>query len=84
VAEVSRSTPQVTTQMRKPDKQTALDAGALFFDSESRTVAANQGNEDSQNAAKQLETQAQLCRIMCASQPALSASTQCLTWRLFV
>jgi hypothetical protein len=64
VAEVQRSTPQVTTQLRKPDKQSQLDAGALFFDSESRNVASGQGTEESQNAAKELEMQAALCRII--------------------
>lgn len=64
VAEVSRSTPQVTTQMRKPDKNTQLDAGALFFDSESRAVAAGQGSEESHAAARMLEMQASLCKLI--------------------
>lgn len=64
VAEVQRSTPQVTTQLRKPEKQSQLDAGALFFDSESRNVSSGQSTEESQNAAKELEMQAALCRII--------------------
>eukprot|EP00966_Prymnesium_polylepis_P182742 4234010-Prymnesium_polylepis.1 len=36
-AEISRSRPRVITQMRKKD-HTQLDAGNLFFDSESRAV----------------------------------------------
>ena len=41
-AEVARSTPSIVTQVRKAEKGAALDTGALFFDSESRNVAAGQ------------------------------------------
>ena len=64
VAEVARSTPQITTQMRKPEKQSTLDAGALFFDSESRAVATGQGAEESQDAARHLEMQSKLCALI--------------------
>ena len=37
-AEIARSTPQIVTQLRKPEKGSQLDAGALFFDGESRTM----------------------------------------------
>lgn len=61
-AEVSRSTPSIVTQVRKVDKTQALDTGALFFDSESRNVAAGQEAEESQQAARTLELQARLAK----------------------
>ena len=64
VAEVSRATPQIVTQLRPPVKTTGLDPGALFFDSESRNVQSGQDTEESQSAAHALEMQAQLCRII--------------------
>ena len=64
VAEVSRATPQIVTQLRPPQKNQGLDPGALFFDSESRNVQAGQDTEESQTAAHALEMQAQLCRII--------------------
>ena len=64
VAEVSRATPQIVTQLRPPVKTAGLDPGALFFDSESRNVQAGQDTEESQSAAHALEMQAQLCRII--------------------
>lgn len=63
-AEVSRSLPAVTTQVRKPDKTNSLDTGALFFDSESRAVAGSQQAEESENAATQLQMQAALMKII--------------------
>ena len=63
-AEISRSTPQIVTQLRKPERGTQLDAGALFFDSESRDLANTQDGEESGQAAKNLEMQARLCEIM--------------------
>lgn len=64
VAEISRATPQIITQLRPPMKTQGLDPGALFFDSESRNVASGQDSEESQSAARALETQAQLCKII--------------------
>jgi hypothetical protein len=61
-AEVARSTPSIVTQVRKPEKGQALDTGALFFDSESRNVAAGQDAEESQQAARTLELQARLAK----------------------
>jgi hypothetical protein len=83
VAEVSRATPQIVTQLRPPVKTAGLDPGALFFDSESRNVQAGQDTEESQSAAHALEMQAQLCRIINnlqtthrePGQPGASAST---------
>jgi hypothetical protein len=63
-AEVSRSQPQIVTQLRKPEKGTQLDAGALFFDAESRNIANDQEGEESGQAARALEMQARLCDIM--------------------
>lgn len=65
-AEIARSQPQIVTQLRKPEKGTQLDAGALFFDSESRNVANEAGSDESHQAARALEMQAKLCDVMCA------------------
>jgi len=64
VAEISRATPQIITQLRPPMKTQGLDPGALFFDSDSRNVASGQDSEESQSAARALETQAHLCKII--------------------
>ena len=64
VAEISRATPQIVTQLRPPVKTNGLDPGALFFDQESRNVASGQATEESQSAAHALEMQANLCRII--------------------
>lgn len=61
-AEVARSTPSIVTQVRKPEKGAALDAGALFFDTQSRNVQAGQEAEESQQAARVLELQARLAK----------------------
>lgn len=63
-AEIARSQPQIVTQLRKPEKGSQLDAGALFFDGEARTLNNEQDGEESGQAAKNLEMQAQLCRVM--------------------
>ena len=63
-AEIARSTPQIVTQLRKPEKGTQLDAGALFFDAESRNAANDQEGEESGQAARALEMQAKLCEII--------------------
>ena len=63
-AEISRSTPQIVTQLRKPEKGTQLDAGALFFDSESRELANSADGQESGQAARNLEMQARLCEVM--------------------
>ena len=64
VAEISRATPQIITQLRPPPKTAGLDPGALFFDSESRNIQSGQDNDESQSAARALEMQAQLCKII--------------------
>lgn len=63
-AEVSRSLPAVTTQVRKPEKASSLDTGALFFDAESRAVAGGQQAEESESAANQLQMQAALMKVI--------------------
>lgn len=63
-AEMSRSAPSIVTQLRKPEKGTDLSAGALFFDAESRNLAADQDGDESQRAARDLEMQAALCRVI--------------------
>jgi len=65
-AEIARSQPQIVTQLRKPEKGSQLDAGALFFDAESRNAATDQEGEESGQAARALEMQARLCEVMCA------------------
>lgn len=62
VAEISRSTPSIVTQLRKEDKTNQLDNGALFFDTESRNVASGQEAEESLAAARTLELQARLAK----------------------
>lgn len=69
-AEIARATPQIVTQLRKQEKATGLDPGALFFDQESRNVQAGQDEAESEGAARALEMQAHLCKIMCV-MPAL-------------
>lgn len=64
MAEVARAQPQIVTQLRKQEKATGLDPGALFFDAESRNVQSGQDNEESEGAARALEMQAALCKIM--------------------
>ena len=64
-AEIARAQPQIVTQLRKQEKGQGLDPGALFFDQESRNVQAGQDHEESEGAARALEMQAQLCKIMC-------------------
>jgi len=63
-AEIARATPQIVTQLRKQEKGNGLDPGSLFFDQESRNVQSGQDNEESQSAARALEMQASLCRII--------------------
>jgi len=63
-AEISRSAPSIVTQVRKAEKQTDLSAGALFFDSESRQVHDSNDKDESQRQARDLDAQAQLCRVI--------------------
>lgn len=67
-AELSRSAPQIVTQVRRPDKGQDLSAGALFFDSESRAMQADQETDESQNQARLLEMQAQMMRVINSMQ----------------
>jgi hypothetical protein len=64
LSEISRSQPTITTQIRKQDRTSELNAGALFFDTESREVAAAETSEASQLQARALETQAKLCEVI--------------------
>lgn len=64
-AEIARSQPMITTQLRRPDRGADLSAGSLFFDSESRAMASTQESDESTAAARALEVQARLCDIMC-------------------
>lgn len=66
-AEIARAQPSIVTQLRKAEKGTTLDTGALFFDSESRALDNDNNGEESQQAARSLEMQARLCEIMCAA-----------------
>lgn len=63
-AEITRAQPQIVTQLRKQEKSAGLDPGALFFDAESRNVQATQDQEENEGAARSLEMQAQLCKII--------------------
>lgn len=63
-AEITRSQPHIVTQIRKAERGTQLDAGALFFDGEARAINNEQDGEESGQAARNLEMQAQLCKIM--------------------
>lgn len=64
VSEIARSQPTMTTQLRKQDKSTELATGSLFFDSESRELAASQEESASSAAARALEMQTRLCEII--------------------
>lgn len=63
-AEISRSAPSIVTQVRKPEKGADLTAGALFFDSQSRNAQQGAEGEESQQAALNLDMQAQLCKVI--------------------
>jgi len=67
-AEVARAQPQIVTQLRKQDKTSALDPGSLFFDSASRNMQAGNDTEESEGAARALEMQAHLCKVINAMQ----------------
>jgi len=82
-AEIARAQPQIVTQLRKQEKGTGLDPGALFFDQESRNVQAGQESEESEGAARALEMQAHLCKIMYAyTLPSLALISYILTDRM--
>lgn len=62
-AEIARSRPRMITQMRKKD-HTQLDAGNLFFDSESRAVQSGVDVEESAAQARALQMQHSLCSVI--------------------
>ena len=64
-AEITRSQPSIVTQLRRETKTNTLDPGALFFDTDAQGVEAAQADkDDSTSAARALEMQAQLCKII--------------------
>tara|TARA_B110001452_G_scaffold267378_1_gene277052 strand:+ start:1137 stop:2414 length:1278 start_codon:yes stop_codon:yes gene_type:complete len=63
-AEITNAKPRIWTQMQKEQKGTGLDPQALFFDSESRSLAASTDNNDSAQQANALAMQQQLCSII--------------------
>jgi hypothetical protein len=63
-AEVTNARPRVWTQMQKESNKGGLDPQALFFDSESRGVAASAESQDNQQQANYLAMQAQLMKAI--------------------
>lgn len=63
-AEITNAKPRIWTQMQKEVNKGGLDPQALFFDSESRNLAASTDNTDSATQANALAMQQQLCSII--------------------
>jgi len=63
-AEITNARPRIWTQMQKDPKQGGLDPQSLFFDSESRGVAASADGQDNAQQAASLAMQRQLCDII--------------------
>jgi hypothetical protein len=63
-AEITNAKPRIWTQMQKEVNKGGLDPQALFFDSESRQLAASTDNNDNANQANALAMQQQLCSII--------------------
>ena len=63
-AEITNARPRIWTQMQKEAKGSGLDPQALFFDSESRGVAASADGQDNAQQASALAMQRQLCDII--------------------
>ena len=59
-AEITNAKPRIWTQMQKEVNKGGLDPQALFFDSESRNLAASTDNTDSAQQASALAMQQQL------------------------
>lgn len=64
VAEVTNARPRVWTQMQKEGNKGGLDPQTLFFDSESRNMAASSESSDNQQQAAYLALQAQLMKTI--------------------
>lgn len=63
-AEITNAKPRIWTQMQKEVNKGGLDPQALFFDSESRNLAASTDTTDSAQQANALAMQQQLCSII--------------------
>ena len=63
-AEITNARPRIWTQMQKEGNKGALDPQALFFDSESRGVAASADGQDNAQQAAALATNAQLLKVI--------------------
>lgn len=63
-AEITNARPRIWTQMQKEQKGNGLDPQSLFFDSESRGVAASADGQDNAQQAASLATQAQLLKVI--------------------
>lgn len=63
-AEVSNARPRLWTQPRKEQKGNGLDASQLFYDTESRDLAAGRDTEESALQAQNLVLQQQLMRVV--------------------
>lgn len=63
-AEITNARPRVWTQEQKQSNKGGLDPQALFFDSESRGVAASADGQDNVARAEALATQAQLMKVI--------------------
>lgn len=63
-AEVSNARPRLWTQPRKEQKGNGLDTASLFYDTESRELAAGRETEESALQAQNLVLQQQLMRVV--------------------
>jgi len=63
-AEITNTKPRIWTQMQKEVNKGGLDPQGLFFDSESRQLAASNDTTDNAQQASALALQQQLCGII--------------------
>lgn len=63
-AEITNARPRIWTQMQKEHKGNGLDPQALFFDSESRGVAASADGQDNAQQAAALAMQHQMLKMI--------------------
>jgi len=73
-AEHVRAAPSIVTQLRNRNNASNLDAGALFYDTETRDMHASSTERESTEAARALQMQARLCRLINDSQTQGDAS----------
>ena len=73
-AEITNARPRIWTQMQKEGNKGGLDPQALFFDTDSRGVAASADGQDNAQQAAALATQHQLMKVINTLQTTAGAS----------